>query len=225
MRIAVLLVMAASVASATAISGLRNPGATVRSLTTDSFEHDTQMMTGSTTGDWFVMFSTPGCPVCVRFAPVWEELAGDFAEHHTNIAKADCSSDDAYFLCSRFKVRSVPTLIYFKKGQMFPYESKDRSIPALKEFIRGVVAGSGLPIPPPAGWIDEIRDAFATLNMESLQALYEEQPNIVYFTGISIVLSLMLVFITIADACKEKKPVPPKKAPVAPTKKPTKKVE
>ena len=47
-------------------------------LTDDNFEHDTQATTGSTTGDWLILF----CEFerfpkkCGRYEPFWNELYG-----------------------------------------------------------------------------------------------------------------------------------------------------
>ena len=220
----IVATLVASIASADVISGMRAPGTTIRKLTTDTFEHDTQMSSGSTTGAWFVMFSSPNCPVCVQFEPIWQKMADAFPEHTTNIAKVDCHSDEGYFLCRQFKVSRVPTLIYFNKGLMYPYTS-ERTFPALNEFMKSIVDGTGEPIPAPVGWMNEIEDGFKSLNFETAMELYEQQPYIVYFVVLSMVLSMMLILITILDACRSaKKPQAPaaavggKKAVAAPKK-------
>ena len=46
-------------------------------LTDDNFEHDTQATTGSTTGDWLILFCEfERFKKCRDYEPFWQELAG-----------------------------------------------------------------------------------------------------------------------------------------------------
>ena len=46
-------------------------------LTDDNFEHDTQATTGSTTGDWLILFCEfERFKRCRDYEPFWNELAG-----------------------------------------------------------------------------------------------------------------------------------------------------
>jgi thioredoxin 1 len=55
------------------------------------------------------------CGPCRAIAPVLEELEGDF-EGKLKIAKVDVDSNPA--IAQRFAVRSIPTLLLFKNGDL-----------------------------------------------------------------------------------------------------------
>lgn len=54
-------------------------GRTAFVLTDDNFEHDTQMLTGSTTGDWLVLFceKKQKKKVCNQMYEAWDALSGE----------------------------------------------------------------------------------------------------------------------------------------------------
>ena len=57
-------------------------------LTNKNFEHDTQLSSGGTTGDWFVKFYAPWCGHCKKLEPDWEEVAYELKEEgRINVAK------------------------------------------------------------------------------------------------------------------------------------------
>ena len=45
-----------------------------KELDDSNFEHDTQASTGSTTGDWFILFCGSKSKHCRTFHPMWQEL-------------------------------------------------------------------------------------------------------------------------------------------------------
>ncbi|MGI6218646.1 MAG: thioredoxin [Bacteroidaceae bacterium] len=55
------------------------------------------------------------CGPCRRIAPIIEELAAEY-EGRVNIAKCDIEECDE--LAARFHIMSVPTLLFFKNGQV-----------------------------------------------------------------------------------------------------------
>lgn len=61
-----------------------------------------------------VDFYAPWCGPCQALTPVLEELA---AEYEGRFAIAKINIDDNKAIPSRFGVRSVPTMIFFKNGQ------------------------------------------------------------------------------------------------------------
>merc|ERR1712216_618227 len=70
----------------------------VISLSDADFEHQTQAVTGSTTGDWFIKFCLPGSDDCKLLAPVYAELGEKIAAlkaeegAYVNIAEVDLST-------------------------------------------------------------------------------------------------------------------------------------
>ncbi|MDD5405503.1 MAG: thioredoxin [Sulfurovaceae bacterium] len=73
-----------------------------------------------------VDFWAPWCGPCRMIAPVIEELANDF-EGKANICKVN--TDDEQDIAIKFGIRSIPTILFFKNGelvdQMIGAASKD----------------------------------------------------------------------------------------------------
>ena len=62
-----------------------------------------------------VDFWAPWCGPCRMLAPVIDELASDF-EGKAKICKVN--TDEAQDLAAEFGVRSIPTMVFFKDGQI-----------------------------------------------------------------------------------------------------------
>lgn len=56
------------------------------------------------------------CGPCRIVAPIVEELAGEYAEKGVRVAKLD--TDNNPRITSRFGVRSIPSILFFKDGQL-----------------------------------------------------------------------------------------------------------
>jgi protein disulfide-isomerase-like protein len=63
---------------------------------------------------WMIKFYAPWCGHCKRMAPVWTELFQKNKEEF-NVAKVDCTQDEAKGLCSQFKVKGYPSVKLFNK--------------------------------------------------------------------------------------------------------------
>ena len=61
-----------------------------------------------------VDFWAPWCPPCRAFGPVIQEFAD---EHHETIV-AKLNIDDSPELAQRFGIRSIPTILIFKNGEI-----------------------------------------------------------------------------------------------------------
>lgn len=60
-------------------------------------------------------FSAEWCPPCKKLAPILEELADDYAGRAV-IAHIDVDREPS--LARQYRVLSVPTLLFFKKGKV-----------------------------------------------------------------------------------------------------------
>eukprot|EP01068_Selenidium_serpulae_P007317 Selendium_serpulae@DN4680_c0_g1_i1.p1 len=137
---------------------LRNRG-TVVNLTDDTFEHDTQATSGSTTGDWFIKFYAPWCGHCKNLAPTWDTLAKELKGEVT-IADVDCTVQKS--TASRFRIKSYPTLIFLRQGQMYKYNGS-REDAALADFAKGgYSAVTPEPIPVPVNTLDRLVGEFVS---------------------------------------------------------------
>jgi thioredoxin 1 len=82
----------------------------VQTLTDTNFEQ-----TVNQTTPVLVDFWAEWCPPCRRLAPTVDELAG---EYDGRVVVAKMNTDDNPEIPMRFSVRSIPTLLLFKDGQI-----------------------------------------------------------------------------------------------------------
>jgi protein disulfide-isomerase A6 len=115
---------------------------------------------------------------CKTLAPVWEELAKDFAsEPSVLVAKVDCEAPNAKAVAQAAGVKSYPTIKYYPAGssEAVPYTS-GRSEADLVSFLNDKagtfrVAGGGLNAI--AGTIPSLNDIVATLKTGGAKAQEE----------------------------------------------------
>ena len=80
-------------------------------LTDANFDEEVQRSRGPLLVDFWAAW----CPPCRRIAPALEELAVELAGR-ARVGKVDVDANGD--VASRFGVRSIPTLIVFKKGRV-----------------------------------------------------------------------------------------------------------
>jgi thioredoxin 1 len=99
-------------------------------LSSDNFEATVN------NGVSLVDFWAPWCGPCRMIAPVIEELAADF-EGKANICKVN--TDEEQELAVKFGVRSIPTILFMKDGEivdtMVGAASKDQFTEKLNSLI------------------------------------------------------------------------------------------
>jgi thioredoxin 1 len=80
-------------------------------VTDDTFEQEVERSTGLTLVD----FSATWCPPCRLIEPILDEIA---TAHGDNLKVATIDTDQNIRTTVRFNVRSMPTLLFFKDGQV-----------------------------------------------------------------------------------------------------------
>ena len=84
-----------------------------------------------------VDFWAPWCGPCRMIAPVIEELAGDY-EGKANICKVN--TDEEQDIAVKFGIRSIPTIMFFKDGEMVKQVVGAQSKQALADKINALLA-------------------------------------------------------------------------------------
>ncbi|MGT2738680.1 thioredoxin [Streptococcus pantholopis] len=80
-----------------------------KQLTTETFASEIK------SGVTLVDFGASWCPPCRMLEPIVDELSEDF-EGQASIAKVDV--DESQEVAAKFGIRSIPTMILFKDGQV-----------------------------------------------------------------------------------------------------------
>ncbi len=83
-----------------------------------------------------VDFWAPWCGPCRMLAPVIDELAGEY-EGKANICKVN--TDEEQDLAVKFGIRSIPTMIFFKNGEVVDQMIGAGSKAAIAEKINSLL--------------------------------------------------------------------------------------
>ena len=84
-----------------------------------------------------VDFWAPWCGPCRMIAPIIEELAEDF-DGKAKICKVN--TDEEQDIAVKFGIRSIPTIMFFKNGEMVDQVVGAQSKQALTDKINGLLA-------------------------------------------------------------------------------------
>ena len=84
---------------------------------------------------YFIKFFAPWCGHCKRLAPTWDQLH-EAHKDEFNVARVDCTAENAKELCSQFEVKGFPTLMLFDKTQKYAYKHK-RDLATLAKWAQG----------------------------------------------------------------------------------------
>lgn len=167
----------------------------VRVLTDSNFEQETQAVTGSTSGDWFVKFYAPWCGHCRKMAPAWEELATKL-KGQINVAHLDATTNPQ--TAKRFGIRGFPSLLFLKDGRMYEHKGS-RSVEELYAFATGGwESTAGKPIPPVMSWFDWIKEEILSA-IQQLRDMFIQSPvPLLLLLGMGCFASSMLTCFFIA---------------------------
>ena len=99
-------------------------------LTNDNFNATVE------SGISLVDFWAPWCGPCRMIAPVIDELAGDF-EGKANICKVN--TDEQQDLATKYGVRSIPTILFMKDGEIVDQVVGASSKQALADKLNSLI--------------------------------------------------------------------------------------
>jgi len=85
-------------------------------------------------GDHFLMMYAPWCGHCQRLKPAWEKLSKNPGVKGVKIGKVDCTAEDN--ICKQYSVSGYPTLLYFRNGEKIDKYDGDKSLDALKQYLK-----------------------------------------------------------------------------------------
>ncbi len=64
-----------------------------------------------------VDFWAPWCGPCKMISPIVDQLATELAGQ-ARVCKVNVDDDDTQELCNRYNIRSIPTLMFFRGGEL-----------------------------------------------------------------------------------------------------------
>jgi len=190
----------------------------VKVLTDSTFEHDTQSVTGATTGDWFVEFYAPWCGHCKRLEDTWEKLATKLGEDRESgevvpiIAKVDGTMEKA--LSERFKIAGFPTLLMFSKGTMYTYDG-GRDFESLYAWCKDRAFRKNEGVAVPKGWdqmsaMDKAVAVFESTIKHDMEQIWNYH-KAAFFLALGLAFLFGLIFGAVL--CGGERAPPPASAP------------
>lgn len=177
---------------------LTNQKSSVKLLTDDTFEHDTQASSGATTGDWLVMFTKDECEGCQQIIATLEAISANL-NGHKNVALVERDQDGGA-TTRRFDIKDFPAFVLFRLGKLYRYDFPILESQALIAFANdGFRNAKAEEIPQPKSPFDDLTEKIADF--------LRENPNYLY-GGMATVL---LIFATLIYCATRRKPESKKK--------------
>ncbi|KAG4077913.1 hypothetical protein HA402_013847 [Bradysia odoriphaga] len=185
-----------------------NQSPVVRELSDVNFEHLTQASTGSTTGDWFMLFYSQTCIECQRLTAVWEAV-GARLKSRMNVARINKDTVGIQ-TAKRFNVLKAPEFIFIRQGKFYRYEIPNFDIESFvsfaQEFYKNARAEK---VPVPSSPFEELVNwTVDFLKSGAWQKFVTELPVSILAmitTGILVVLFLFLRLCVKKSKKEEKK--------------------
>eukprot|EP00929_Paragymnodinium_shiwhaense_P052456 TRINITY_DN26278_c0_g1_i1.p3 TRINITY_DN26278_c0_g1~~TRINITY_DN26278_c0_g1_i1.p3 ORF type:complete len:155 (-),score=47.63 TRINITY_DN26278_c0_g1_i1:32-496(-) len=137
-----------------ALANLHLAVSAVKVFNDASFEHDTQASTGSTTGDWLVVFGEANCQKCEEMVEEMDRIEEDLKQAYALPARVE--KKDSKALWKRFKIAKTPTVLLFSHRKMYTYGG---GADGLLEFVTGD-RGQGVPVPAEPSFFEQLFDKF-----------------------------------------------------------------
>lgn len=185
----------------------------VKELTDDTFEHLTQAATGSTTGDWLLLFYNRECIDCQRLGAVWEAV-GAALRNRVNVARVDKDLRGVK-TAKRFNVQKAPEFIFIRQGNYYRYDIRKYDVKSFVSFAQEFYRNSRAEkIKTPASPFDDLVSSIVAylknFQMNGINNLINDNTylipavTVVGFVLFIILLKCCLSFRKSSDAKKEK---------------------
>ncbi len=78
------------------------------------------------------------CGPCKSFAPVFEEIADKINADNTNILFAKCDTEKEQQLAAQFRIRSIPTIVAIKNGELAEVKMGALSKAQFEQFVLSI---------------------------------------------------------------------------------------